>query len=211
MSAIDPPEKKRRGCFFYGCITLLVFVFVAAVGAFFVIRYVANIANAKIAEYTETQPMIFPKTDLPADELGNLKARVDAFNAAMDAHSNAPPLVLTGPEINALLANNPDFKQFKNECYVEIAGDQIKGEISLPIEKYFRVPFVHTKGRYLNGTGTLKVGVTNQRLSVYVQSLEVNGKALPPKFMAQIQGKDMAADVKNPTNTAPTSRYDVCG
>jgi hypothetical protein len=146
MSAIDPPEKKRHGCLFYGCITLIVFVLVVAVAAFFAVRYIAGVANAKIAEYTDTQPMVFPKVDLPAGELEKLKARVDAFNTAVEAHSNAPALVLTGPEINALLANNPDFKKLKDECFVEIVGDQVKGEISLPLEKYFRIPFVHTKG-----------------------------------------------------------------
>jgi hypothetical protein len=167
------------------------------------------VANAKIAEYTEAQPMNFPKVDMPVDQLKLLQARVDAFNTAMEAHSNTPPLVLTSQDINALLASSTNFKDFKGMCYVDIEGNLIKGELSLPLEKFFRFPFVHFKGRYLNGTGTFTVGVTNQMLSVYVQTLEVKGKPLPPEFMAQLQGKDMAADFnKNPTNTAALSRYE---
>ena len=66
MSAIDPAEKKRHGCFFYGCITLLIFVFVVAVAGFFFVRYFVNMANATIAKYTETEPMTFPKVEMPA-------------------------------------------------------------------------------------------------------------------------------------------------
>jgi hypothetical protein len=209
MSAIDPAEKKRHGCFFYGCLTLLAVALIVAIAGFFMIRYVVSTLNAKITEYTEAQPMTFPKVDMSESELQKLRARVAAFNSAMEAHSNAPPLVLSSADINAMMASNTNFKDLKDMCYVEVEGDQVKGEVSLPLGKFFRFPFVHFQGRYLNGVGTFQVAVTNQALSVYVKSLEVKGKPLPPEFMMQLQGKDMAADFnKNPTNAAAISKYE---
>ena len=173
------------------------------------VRYVAGVANAKIAEWTETQPMTFPKVEMPAEELQALQQRVAAFNSAMEAHSNAPPLVLSSRDVNALMAGSTNIPGLKDMCYVEIEGDRIKGELSLPLGKYFRFPFVHFKGRYLNGAGTFQVAVSNEALSVYVQSLEVKGKPLPPEFMAQLSGKDMAADFnKNPSNAVTMSHYE---
>jgi hypothetical protein len=209
MSAIDPPEKKRHGCFFYGSIVLLVFVLVVAVAGFFIARYFIGVANATIAKYTETEAMTFPKVEMPAEELRALQQRVAVFNSAMEAHSNTPALVLSSQDINALMASNTNFKDLKDTCYVEIEGDKVKGELSLPLGKYFRFPFVHFKGRYLNGTGTFRVAVSNEALSVYVDSLEVKGKPLPPEFMMQLKGKDMAVDFnKNPSNAATMSHYE---
>jgi hypothetical protein len=208
MSAIDPPEKKRHGCLFYGCITLICFALVVAVAAFFIIRYFVTVANKTIAEYTETQPMTFPTVDMPEDELRKLQDRLTAFANAKDAHSNGPRLELSSRDINTLALSSTNFKGLKGMIYVDIEGDKIKGEVSLPLEKFFRAPFVHTKGRYLNGVGTFTVGVSNEMPAVYVQSLEVKGKSLPPEFMIQLLGKNMAEGFENnPTNAAAIGHY----
>lgn len=152
--------------------------------------------------------MTFPKEEMPAEQLQALLARVKAFNDAEAAHSNAPPLILNSADLNALITSSTNFKGLKDTVYVELSNDVIKGEVSLPLWKYFRVPFVHTQGRYLNGMGTFKVGVTNELIAVYVQSLEVKGKSLPAEFMMQIQGKNMAEDFENnPTNAAKMNHY----
>src|SRR3954462_13794675 len=38
-TAQDTPMKKRHGCFYYGCLTMVVLVIVAAVGLFFLFQY----------------------------------------------------------------------------------------------------------------------------------------------------------------------------
>src|SRR5258708_25169887 len=100
------PPKKRRGCFFYGCVTCLILFLVVGLMAVLAVRYFAGQINAVIAQYTDTSPMALPTVNMPADEVKKLQARIDAFNKAADAHTNVPALVLTGPEINALLANS---------------------------------------------------------------------------------------------------------
>jgi hypothetical protein len=212
MSAIEPPEKKRHGCFYYGCLVLVVLGFFALIIGFLGVRYVASVINSKLDQYAETQPMAFPKVEMPADELQQLKKRVDAFSAAMQAHSNTPPLILTSRDINALIAGRTNGDELKDICYVDVQGDLVKGELSLPLGKYFRFPFAHFKGKYLNGVGTFRVGVTNQELSVYVESIEVKGKPLPANFMSQIQSKNWAEDYnRNPTNAATLGRFESIG
>jgi hypothetical protein len=209
MSATDSPEKKRHGCFYYGCLVLAVVGLLAVVIIFLGFRYVGGLINAKLDQFAENQPMMFPKVEMPAGELKQLQQRMDAFGAAMQAHSNAPPLVLTSRDLNALIASRTNSDELKDICYVDIQGDIVKGELSLPLGKYFRFPFAHFKGRYLNGVGTFKVGVTNQELSVYVQSIEVKGKPLPGNLMMQIQSKNWAEDFnRDPTNAAVLGHFE---
>ena len=209
MSAIEPPEKKGHGCIFYGCITLLAFFLITAIAGVLGIRYVAGRLNEKIMQYTDSQPMALPKTDMTEEELRALQARLAGFNNAVDGHSNTPPLVLNSADINALLASSTNFKGLKDKCYVEIAGDEIKGQISLPLEKEFRIPLLHFKGRYLNGSGTFKVTLTNDELSIFIQSLEVKGKPLPEDLMGKLRGKNLAEDYNsNPTNAATMGKYE---
>jgi hypothetical protein len=208
MSAPEPP--KKRGCFFYGCIvSLALFLFaVVCIGLF--AWYGIHQLNALVDQYTDTAAMTLPKVDMPADELARLKARVADFNHALNAHTNTPPLVLTSREINALMADNPQVKQLNldNTFYVDLEGDHINGEISLPLDQ-IKIPFVHTAGRYLNGKGEFAAEVTNAMLSVTTISLEVKGKPLPPQFMASLRQKNLAEDVnQNPTNTAAMARFE---
>ena len=105
MNLAEPQKPKGRWCFFYGCITCLVLLLIAGIGGFVAFRYVVGKINGFIDQYTDTSPITLPRVDLPADELKQLKARSDAFKVAVDAGSNAAPLVLTGREVNALLTN----------------------------------------------------------------------------------------------------------
>jgi hypothetical protein len=190
MSAPEAPEKKR-GCFFYGCIVSMVLLVVLLVGAFLVVRYAAGRFNALVAEYTDTSPMALPKVDMPADEYAKLKDRVAAFQKALDAHTNSLQLVLTSRDLNALLANSSNGVDFKDKVYVSLEGNQTKGQISMPLDQV-HIPLINTKGRYLNGSGTFDVSITNGVLTVVVQSLEAKGKPLPEKFMAGVRNQNWA-------------------
>jgi hypothetical protein len=207
MSAPEAPEKKR-GCFFYGCIISLILLLVFTIGGILTVRYAAGRLNALITEYTDTAPMALPQVNMPLDEYAGLKERVTAFRAALDAHTNAPPLVLTGRELNALIANSPDAKEFKDKVYVSLEGSQIKGQISVPLDK-IQIPLIKTRGRYLNGSATLDVGITNSVLSVVIQSIEAKGKPLPEKFMAGVRGQNWAQGVNdNPQQSAAVKQIE---
>ncbi len=152
--------------------------------------------------------MPLPKVEMPAEELKKMNERLDAFNDAVKAHSNAPPLILTGREINALLASSPNSKDLKNSFYVALEGDQVKGQMSLPLGDLFKIPFVHTKGRFLNGEGSFKATVTNGNLFVNVETLEVNGKPLPGKDMRTLRQQNIAMNFNSSSNSTVFERYE---
>ncbi len=203
----DPvPPKKRRGCFFYGCITSLVVALVLVLVVVFGVSRVVSYVNAQIVLYTDTAPAPLPKSDLGSNELAQLEARVSAFGKALDAHTNTPPLTLTTAELNALLENATQVKLLKlnDRFYVSLQGDQIKAQISLPLGEYFKMPMIKTEGRYLNGDAALGAVLTNSQISLDIKSVDVKGGPLPADYLARIQV--FAAATMTNINDNPTNR-----
>lgn len=205
----SPAPAKKRGCFFYGCIACLIIIVVVCLAGFLAVRYAVNRLNATIAEFTDDHPIALPKVEMSKAEMEALHHRLDSFNDAIKAHSNAPPLILNAREVNALLENTPEMNGFTNSFYVDIESNQVKGSISLPMEPFFTIPLVHTKGRYLNGSGTFKFAKSNDTVFVNVQSLEVKGQPLPQKYLSQLQTVNLAENYnRNSTNRAVLTDYD---
>ncbi len=179
---------KRRGCFFYGCVTVLVLTVLVGIAGFFLVRYGLNKFTAFVEQYTETTPMTLESVEMSKADYQQLDKRVTAFADAVNARKATPPLVLTENEINGLIANNPAWRSLKGKVYVTIEGDQIKGKVSIPMDDLAQAPGLsRLKGRYLNGSAALKVSLTNGVLAVTILSLEAKGQSPPPPVMAQLQ------------------------
>ena len=210
--APPPVPKKAHGCFFYGCITSIILLLVLILGAWLGVHLMIKKGQQIVAEYTDTAPAQLPKSELSDAQTKNLKARVEAFSKAVDAHSNTPPLVLTGPELNALIASNAGTNGASNAVYVTLDGDTIKGQVSLPLDVMDQVPVLrpfHLKGRYLNGACTMQAGVTNGTLGVYIKTLEVKGKPLPQQFMTPLTQQNWADSYnQNPNNGPAFDKYE---
>ena len=69
---------------------------------------------------------------MPAEQRQVLKDRVEAFRKAVEAGTPTEPLVLTSDDLNALIEENPDLK---GKIYVKIEGDEVKGQVSIPLDK----------------------------------------------------------------------------
>jgi hypothetical protein len=203
------PPKKRRGCFFYGCAISLMLLVVIGVAAIFVVRAVLQKANGMILEYTEDHAVTLPKAEISGEELKALNARVAAFNAAADAHANPPPLVLSGRDINALVDNDPDLSKYREEFYISIEGNEVKGQVSLPFDQFIKTRLLTTEGRYLNGSGNFHTAITNGQLFVNIESMEVRGKPLSGQILDAARQSNLAMNFNNSTNAVVfLKRYD---
>jgi hypothetical protein len=189
----DPAAKPRRGCFFYGCITGLVLL-VLVLGALMVgLHYVKKMVN----QYTDTQPMELPTVQMSQAEIGSLKQRFDAFEQAVREQRPAQPLALTADDINALIGNARNREALKGKFYVSLEGDQLKGEVSVPLREVGRGML---RGRYLNGSATFNLSFHDGALSVTPQTITVKGKPLPEVFMQEIRKRNLAAQSVNDSN-----------
>ena len=187
------PPRKGRGCFFYGCLTLVVVVILGVAGAYLGFRYVTK---QMIEKYTDSTPMTLPQVEVSVDEATAVQQQLKAFQSALDAGIPAEPLVLGEKELNALIAASPDFAMLKDRVYVSLDGDQVKGQISFPLEELPMPWFARmAKGRYLNGSAGLNASMNNGALLVTLQSLEVKGEAVPEQFMAGLRQQNLAQNV----------------
>jgi hypothetical protein len=197
------PPKQGRGCFFYGCITMIVLAVLLAVGGYFAVR---AFVRAAVDSYTQTAPVELPKAEISSDDLAKLQARVKAFTTAVDQQKPGAALVLTESEINALIANDASFKALKDKVHVTIEGDQIKGQVSYPLGKMGPMDLT---GRYLNGEATFKVALQGGVLFVMMQSLKVAGKEPPQEFMQAFRQENLAKEAcKDPETAKALAKLD---
>ena len=183
----EPAPKPPRGCFHYGCIAGLVLVLVLVLGGLYGMHY----AKKMVTDFTDPKPAPLPQTHLPAGEFDKLEQRLDAFRQAVRAGKATQPLVLTADEINALIAGDPDFSGVKGKLYITLDGDEIKGQVAIPMESVGLNLF---KGRYLNGTGKFSLSLHRGKLRLFVLSFIVKNRAVPEPYMEHIRKYNWAED-----------------
>jgi hypothetical protein len=187
--AYEPP-KKKRGCLFYGCITLIVLgvlaLIVIAAASYTAYYFLQN----TIKEYTSTTPVPVPTVSFTDEQRKERDDRWAAFKEAVKKHETAE-IQFTEDDINALISEKPEVR---DKVYITLKGDQVSGQVSLPLDD-LGVPLV-PKGRYFNGQMSLTAKIDEGVLDVRLRALEVNGKTMPPNVAAQFANQNLAKDVK---------------
>ncbi len=177
----QPPyqQPRQHGCFFYGCIIasilMALLLILTGLGVYFGYRF----ATQMVEEYTATAPRDLPKVEMPAEQRESLKKHVEGFRKAVEEGKAVEPLVLTSEDLNALIEEEPNLK---GKVHLKIEGNELKGQVSIPLEKFGQVPGLGIlKGRYLNGEAELKASFRDGLLIVTLDGIEVNGKRAPRK------------------------------
>ena len=204
---VEPPQKKPHGCFFWGCITLVILFVLAAlaagIGGYALLRFFVNTAK----EYSDTEPVPMPPVVMPEKEREELRQRVNTYAKALDDRTASEPLILTAEDINALLDDNPNFR---GRASVTIEGDKIKAKVSLPLDALAKIPgFKELSGRYLNGTATLRVSLRDDELDVRASDIIVKGKPLPAQFADSFSRENLAKEqMKDPKFRASIRKFE---
>lgn len=192
-----PPAPRKRGCFFYGCITLIVLMLIAALGLIVGLRFVQR----KVKEYADTKPMIIEKGDASPAKLSAVQKRIDAFREAVATQNTPQELALTADEINTLLAGQPDLQTLSDRVFVFIENDQLKAKLSWPLDQF------GLKGRYFNGTGTFKISTQGGDLDLRIDDVQTqSGNPLPDTFLQELRKHDFADDLQRDAQTAAALR-----
>jgi hypothetical protein len=166
------------------------------VGAFLLYRF----ANRMVEEYTATAPRDLPKVEMPEENRKTLRERVETFRKAVNEGTSTDPLILTSDDLNALLEDQPELK---GKIYVKVEGDEVKGQVSIPLDQVGLPMF---KGRYLNGEADLKASLKDGVLIVTLDSIEVNGKRVPDQVMEGIRKENLAKDAYKDEKSAEMMR-----
>lgn len=185
----DASPGKGRGCFFYGCLSLLVLFLVCAVSLYFGLRYAFT---RMVAQYTAAAPVPVLQVEGTPEEVQAVQARFQSFANAIRAGQPAGALVLSEKDLNLLIGHTSELTPFKNHLHVAIEGRKLRGTLSLPLE---RLGWPSLKGRHFNGVAELKASLENGLLLVTLDSLEVNGQPVPEQMMLGLRGQNLAKDV----------------
>jgi ribonuclease D len=201
--APPPPQKKQRGCFFYGCLISIILIVVGTIATVGIGYYVWRLFINTAKEYSETAPAVIPKVTMPEPEREALREKVKAFGESVEADKPTEPIILTAEDLNALIDDQPGFQ---GKSHVEIDGEKIKADISLPLS-IFKIP--ELSDRYLNGSATLRVSLQNGILVVVADSVETKGKPLPAAVVQMLQQQNLAEGaMKNPKQRAALDKLE---
>jgi len=196
--------RKRRGCFFYGCLTVFILMIVGisfvAISTFFLTRQITNLVAANAENAAAPLPEVPPATE---DEVKALEEKLEAYGKALEAEDGVKdlePLELTETQINQLIQTEPELK---GRVYFDLEPDKVTGKVSLPLDPFAEFfLFRKLKGKYLNGEGDFTAEITEREglLVVRLTSLRLaNGKTLPAQAQAALGRENLAKDL----NTNP--------
>jgi hypothetical protein len=191
----DPRPTQRRGCLFWGVVSVALLAAVVLLGAYLGLRY----AKRLVSQLTDTQPMQLPSVHLSDAQMFQLHDRVNSFSDDIRDGENLAPLILSSDEVNALIETDPGLSSLKDHVHVEFGTNQLKGQISF-LAQDLGLDALH--GRYVNANGVFNVGLTNNQLFITADSLNVKGKPVPRHIMKQIAAQNLAAKFDQDPRTA---------
>ena len=192
MSDPLPPtaEKKTKGCWFYGCLTLVVLGALAGVGTFFTARYLVRQVSVLVEKYTETSATPLQPVKLTSEERKALHERVNTFTGALRAAgAQGAELSLTGDELNALLQDSPGIGPIANQVRVRIEQGILSGSLSWPLDN---LGPLKQSGRFLNGEAAIQVSLSNGLLKVSLSDFKFHGQSLPATVLTGLRGVNFA-------------------
>jgi len=191
---LDDHPPKKRGCFFYACLAVIIFALAASLMAYLSYRYLRH----QLARFLDTAPVPIETVEISPAERDGLQQRLAVFKEAMDSQKIPRELTLTARDLNALIAQTPELK---GKVFAMIDNGRIKGRISLPLED---IGPLKLKGKYLNGAATFKASLEDGTLNVTIEQVEVKGQPLPAWILSKVRAQNLAQGLQSDPRSAPT-------
>ncbi|MFM1847443.1 MAG: hypothetical protein RL417_917 [Pseudomonadota bacterium] len=177
--------QQKRGCFFYGCITVIV---LGLMGVIAVWLLFSQVVQPFFGRYATEQTVALAPSGVTPEKVGTVRTRLTAFRDGIAAHQPTEPLALDESDLNALLRTVPDLAPLADNLRIKIANNRVGGELALPLTD-FGFP-----GKFLNLSGTFKVSLDYGLLMMTADTVQVNGGELPETVMKELQNQNLAAD-----------------
>ncbi|MEM6328962.1 MAG: hypothetical protein AAF790_01805 [Planctomycetota bacterium] len=182
-----PPEKRGRGCFFYGCLIAgigMALLLALVVGGGF---WAYSFAKGQVEAYTDEAPAEIPIVEMSEEEVAEVEARVEALTTAIDEGKPVEKMVFTADEINALIGANEDLR---GKVYIRIEEGKVTGDLAIPAEG-----LPGGGGRHFNASATLGVSMEDGVLIVTLEDATVKGQPLPEAFITPFRQQNFAKDL----------------
>lgn len=167
-----------------GCLSTIILLAVIGAAAYY---FLLQASDELVETYTSPMPRDFARAEDSRKEAESAIIRFRDFIIALERGEETGSISLSADDINALLEYEDLLREFQGMARVDIRGDKLQAEISVPLGM-FNDRF---EGRYLNGTGELAIEIKDDRLEVTIDRLEVGGRNLPEEFMNEIRKNNL--------------------
>ena len=166
------PASSGMGCFAKGCLALiiagLVLVAVFVGGSFFVL-------NRAMQAFTSTQPVQIQLRQATPAERQVAKAKLDTLRSAARNHQETT-IEFNADELNALIANEPEFRGARGHARVAIVNSIASLDVSAPLDS---IHWKRLKGRWFNGNIQFGFSYVDDNFNFDIRSAEANGHQFP--------------------------------
>jgi hypothetical protein len=194
------PKKKRWGCVGCGCALAIVIVLLVIGLCVFGGRKAYQMAQG----YTSAEPVTVAAVDAGPDVYNTAESKLNTFEQSFE-REQLSTLHLNSAEINTLIARDPNWAQARGHVAVQLQGETATVQSSALLGDYEK-NFMADRYANTNATFGLSFDPATQQLLLDVQSLTMNGQALPstssaginqmvnPLLNQQLQGNQLARD-----------------
>lgn len=188
-------QKKSNTGKIIGC-GCLVIILLLIIGGYLGYRYIIGKLEESVVLYTEESVRELPKPNSSKQDADETIQKFDNFIIKVSNDEASEPLSLSAEEMNQLINYHPQMTEFSDKAYFEIDDNILSAEVSVPLDglKNISPIFEVFSGRYLNGTIGLDLELRNERLEVYIESIEVKGNKVPEEYMQKVRTKNFAEE-----------------
>ena len=187
-------ENKKKGCFFWGCLTVIVLVIIVIVVGFIVFNKIKDTA----LQYTSETPIEITAVEYTKEEAEEVNKKVKSFVADVKEGKSAVEGVFSDRDLNIYMDSKKDLK---GKAKLNFDDNKIKGSLSVPITG---VPIID--GRYLAGDVEFKVTCDDGNLDIRMESWDVNGKKVPDDVLNTFKNQNLADHLYKNPKLAPLVR-----
>jgi hypothetical protein len=165
------------GCFAKGCLTLLIIGFILVAGViggswYFYVKMVTNLTSPVPADVQVKPPS--------ESEFQAAEAKYTALKAASDKNETTT-VEFTAADLNALIARDPDFEDWRDRLRIELADSTMTVALSAPLNSF---PLPRLKRRWFNGTARFGFTYDSGIFKFDLHSAEAGGHHLPDLFLS---------------------------
>lgn len=182
--------KSKKGCFFWGCLIMIIICIIAGICIFIVYRKVSN----AVSQFTSETPVEIAKVEYSPQEKAEADKKVKSFIDDLKKGESAEA-EFTDRELNIYLDSQKDTK---GKVILSFEGNKIKSTLNVPLKG---IPVVD--GRYLVGDAEFKVNCDDGKLNIKLESLESKGEKVPAEAIKDFTSQNLADHLYNNPKIAP--------
>jgi len=182
-----------------GCFGTFLVLIVIGLAIVFGGKYALDYA---MEEFADENPTAFSESALGPEESAIVKKKFDSFftgeggdlSLTMEEGGDLS-LTMDSDELNHLVANQPEFSDIKDKVRFTIEGNQMKTQLSLPMDDFKKmypdIPQGMLQGKYINADAVIEFRSSGKSVGAYVKSMTIKNKRVPSGLLSKIQDRNL--------------------